>query len=142
MYFDPDNAIVKLCAEGMGKEQEGQPAEAAALFDQAWQQATSDFEKFTAAHYVARHQSNAADKLKWDETALQLALNIKNEEIKGVYPSLYLNIAKGYEDLQNPARAKHYYELAQSLAAVLPGNGYGDMIRFGISNGLKRVQQL
>lgn len=30
--------------------------------------------KFAAAHYVARHQNSVADKLKWDETALQIAL--------------------------------------------------------------------
>lgn len=31
------------------------------LFLQAWHAAVNDFEKFTAAHYVARHQPTTAD---------------------------------------------------------------------------------
>jgi len=50
---------------------------------------------------VARHQGNTEDKLKWDETALQLALKINDDNVKEAYPSLYLNIAKGYEDLHD-----------------------------------------
>jgi rifampin ADP-ribosylating transferase len=75
MEFSQDNKIVQLCAKGM--ESEGQSAEAKKLFDEAWNEARTDFEKFTAAHYVARHQKSVSDKLKWDETALQHALNIK-----------------------------------------------------------------
>ena len=61
MHFDPDNKKNQLCAKGM--DQEGQqPAEAKALFLQAWDEATTDVEKFTAVHYVARHQSSTEDK--------------------------------------------------------------------------------
>ena len=59
------------------------------------------FEKFISAHYVARHQENIQDKLKWDETALNLALKINDKNIKGALPSLYLNIAKCHEDLKD-----------------------------------------
>jgi hypothetical protein len=60
MQFDPENPIVKLCAHGMQLEGEGKPGEASATFNQAWGQAINDFEKFTAAHYVARNQDSAA----------------------------------------------------------------------------------
>jgi len=53
MEFNPNNHIIKLCIEGMAMEEKGQPAEAARLFLQAWNEATNDFEKFTAAYYVA-----------------------------------------------------------------------------------------
>ena len=76
MQFDPENHINKLCAEGMLLEGEGKPQEALVLFEQAWQNATNNLEKLTAAHYVARGQKNIADKLTWDETALNLALEI------------------------------------------------------------------
>src|SRR5277367_5389907 len=101
MHFDPDNKIVKLCAEGMMAEGRGQMEAAKALFLQAWHESESDFEKFTAAHFVARHQENVSDKLKWDELALEMAKKIKDESIKSSYPSLYLNIGKCYEDLHD-----------------------------------------
>ena len=140
MQFDPDNNVVKLCAQGMEKESEGKADEAARIFLQAWNEATKDFEKFTAAHYVARHQKTVADKLKWDETALQLALKINNDTVKGTLPSLYLNIAKCYEDLNDLDKAKKNYQLALSFLNLLPDDGYGKMIKSGIKNGIERIK--
>lgn len=141
MQFDPNNKIIKLCAEGMSLEGAGKKEEAAQLFRQAWDESTNDFEKITSAHYVARHQETVADKLRWDEIALQLALNINDETMKASYPSLYLNIAKCYEDLEDKTNALKHYELANSFAVLLPDDGYGKMIKSGIANGLKRVSQ-
>ena len=62
MEVDPNNNVVKLCTQGMGLEGEGKPEEARELFIKAWNEATNDFEKFTAAHYVARHQKSVSDK--------------------------------------------------------------------------------
>ena len=36
MQFDPENPIIKLCAEGMQLEGEGKKEEAEELFLQAW----------------------------------------------------------------------------------------------------------
>jgi rifampin ADP-ribosylating transferase len=140
MQFDPNNKIVKLCTQGMDMEGKGNQDEASQYFLQAWNEATNDFEKFTAAHYVARHQKSVADKLKWDETALQLALKINDDAIKETYPSLYLNIAKCYEDLNDFDNAKKNYQLALSFTNLLPDNGYGNMIKGGIMNGIERVK--
>ena len=49
------------------------------------------------------------------------------------FPSLYLNIAKCYEDLNDLDNAKKNYELALSFTNVLPDNGYGNMIKGGIT---------
>ncbi|MEZ4634974.1 MAG: hypothetical protein R2856_08380 [Caldilineaceae bacterium] len=57
-------------------EEAGKPEEACKLFLEAWDEATNDHEKFFAAHYVARHQNNVSDRLKWLETALQFALKL------------------------------------------------------------------
>ncbi len=140
MQFDPNNNVVKLCAQGMGLEGEGRNEEALKLFQQAWDEAKNDFEKFTSAHYVARHQKSLADKLKWDETALHFALKINDETIKASYPSLYLNIAKCYEDLNDFSNANIHYQLALSFAGLLPDNGYGNMIKTGIMKGIERVK--
>lgn len=139
MQFDSDNPIIKLCAEGMLMEGRGEAARAAELFQQAWETAESDFEKFTAAHYVARHQPNAAQKLAWDQTALDFALKVNDETVKGAYPSLYLNIAKGCEDTGQAAEARKNYETAQVHAVHLNDDGYGNMIRAGILKGLERT---
>jgi tetratricopeptide (TPR) repeat protein len=138
MEFNPENKIVKLCAEGLKAEGEGQPEEARKLFMEAWEHATTDFEKFTAAHFVARHQSTPANKLKWDKIALEKALNIDDISVKGSYPSLYLNIGKCYEDMGDLVGANNNYEKAFSHLEFLPDDGYGRMIRSGITNGLQR----
>ena len=115
MEFNPNNNVVKLCLQGMEMEEKDKPEEASKLFHQAWNEATNDFEKFIAAYYVARHQKNVSDKLKWTETALQFALKINDDTVTSAFPSLYLNIAKCYEDLGDPDKAKKNYELAISF---------------------------
>lgn len=140
MLFDPENPINKLCAEGMMAEGEADPEKAANLFQQAWHEATEAIEKLTAAHYLARHQSNVADKLKWDEIALSFALTIPGEEIKSVFPSLYLNIGKCHEDMGDFTRAFENYHLASNFTQYLPDDGFGNMLEAGISKGIERVQ--
>src|SRR3954465_13581427 len=114
MEFNPNNNVVNLCLQGMVMEEKDKPEEASKLFLQAWNEATNDFEKFTAAYYVTRHQKNAPHTSKWLETTLHLALKINNNVISAL-PSLYLNIAKCYEDLGDPGNAKKNYELAISF---------------------------
>jgi tetratricopeptide (TPR) repeat protein len=115
MEFNPNNAIVKLCLQGMAMEDKGQTEEASKIFLQAFNEATNDFEKFLAVHYVARHQNNVPDKLKWLETALQSALKINDDSVQSAFPTLYANIAKCYEDLNEPDKAKEHYALAASF---------------------------
>lgn len=140
MLFDPQNPINQLCAQGMQFEGEGKPEEASKLFRQAWNEATNTTEKFIAAHYVARHQSTVADKLKWDETALNLALELDNPQLDVVFPSLYLNIAKCHEDLKDFVKAAENYQSALEYAVFLPDDGYSNMIRSGIRSGMERIK--
>ena len=123
MEFNPNNNVVKLCVQGMDMEGKGKPEEASRLFLQAWNEATKDFEKFIAAYYVARHQKNVPDKLKWLETALQAALKINNDNVKGAFPSLYSNIAKCYEELGDFDNAKKNAELSISFTGKLSDKG-------------------
>src|ERR1700748_1537159 len=102
MDFNPGNDIVKLCVRSMDMEAKGQADEAGRLCLEAWNEATNDFEKFIAAHFVARYQKNIPDKLKWLERALQFALKINNDAVNSALPSLYANIAQCYEDLNEP----------------------------------------
>lgn len=115
MEFDPNNNVVKLCLQGMEMEGKDYLEEASRLFLQAWNEAANDFEKFIAAYYVARHQKNVHDRLKWLETALQFALKINNDAVKSAFPALYSNIAICYEDFGDFDNAKKNYELANSF---------------------------
>jgi len=115
MDFNPNNNIIRLCLQGMDMEEKSKPEEASRLFRQAWNEATNDFEKFTAAYYVARHQDGVRDKLKWLETALQFALKINDDAVKAAFPSLYSNISKCYEELNDPGNAKKNHEMAISF---------------------------
>lgn len=107
----------------MSMEETGKPEEAGKLFHQAWNEGANDFEKFLAAYYVARHQKNSFDKLKWLETALQFALKINDDTVKSAFPFLYSNIAKCYEGLNDPDKAKKNYELAASLKDIISDKG-------------------
>ena len=123
MEFDANNAIIQLCIQGMAMEEQGNSEEASKLFIKAWNEATNDFEKFTAAYYVARHQSNVPDKLKWLEISLQVALKINDVSVSAAFPSLYTNIAKCYEELKDPDNARKNYELADSFIDNPSDNG-------------------
>src|SRR6478672_10453430 len=148
MDFNPNNNVVKLCLQGMDLEVNGKPDEAIRLFLQAWDEAINDFEKFIAAHYVARHQNDVSDKLKWLETDLQLALKLDNDAVKDAITSLYESIAKCYEDLNDFDKAKKSYELAKSFMGKSSDNGpfyhgtkadlrIGDFLTAGYSSNYK-----
>lgn len=107
----------------MDMEEKGKPEEASRLFRQAWDEATDDFEKFTAAYYVARHQHNVHEKLRWLESALQFALKIDDHAVKSAFPALYSNIAKCYADLGDRHAAEKNYGRANSFKDKLYDNG-------------------
>ena len=139
MEFDPNNPVIELCVQGMNAEGEGKIEEAHQFFQRAWDTAENNFERFTAAHYLARNQKDPDDVLKWNLEALSLAETIKDDSTRAHYPSLYLNVAKSYETLGDKEEATRYYRLAADACAHLPAGKYADMIRSGVSAGLKRV---
>lgn len=123
MEFNPANNVVKRCIQGMHMEDMGKSEEAIRLFNQAWEEGTNDFEKFIASYYIARHQENISDKLKWFETCLQFALKINNDAVMSAFPALYLNIAKCYEALHDLGQAEKNYALANSFNDIPADKG-------------------
>jgi hypothetical protein len=137
--MDPNNFIVKLCAQGMEEEGNGKMAEAVRLFDLSWTQSANDFERCIAAHYVARHQASAELKLKWNQQALDCANRITDGSTAEFLPSLYLNLGKSHEDLGSTAEARRLYERAAVNLTSLPAGAYRDFVQEGIARGLQRV---
>ena len=113
--FSPFNNVVKLCLQGMELEDKGKPEEALKIFMQGWNEATNDFEKFLSAYYIARHQKTTSDKLRWLNTSLEFASKKNTDTATSAYPSLYAAIAKCYEDLGDPRKAKENFELGLSF---------------------------
>jgi rifampin ADP-ribosylating transferase len=112
--FDPNNQIIKRCLQGIGLEESGNPAEASSIFFEAWRESKNDFERFISAYFVARHQKNISDKLNWLETSLKFALRLNDGSVKSAFPTLYMNIAKCYEELHDLEKAKQNEELSNS----------------------------
>lgn len=122
MEFSPKNKIVSLCMQGMSMEEE-KPNEAGRLFQQAWHEATNDFEKFLAGYYVAKSQETAAEKLKWFETALELAFKINDDAVRPAFGLLYKNIAHCYQELNDQPNAEENIKLANSASDKPTDNG-------------------
>ncbi|MTT32066.1 NAD(+)--rifampin ADP-ribosyltransferase [Terrilactibacillus sp. BCM23-1] len=121
--FDPNNVVIKLCMSGMVMEENGNTEGSIMMFLKAWHEATDDYERFIAAYHLARQQKSITDKLKWMETSLQCALNINDDNVKSAYSTLYLNIAKCYEELCDSTNARRNYELSNSYKGAPSDEG-------------------
>jgi tetratricopeptide (TPR) repeat protein len=118
--IDTNNPVIQLCIQGTQAEFRGDIALARALYQNAWEMAGDDYEACIAAHYLARHQSQPAEELRWNEEALRRAdadrlSRFGDSRVGEFYPSLYLNMGQSYEKMGNPIEAQRYYALAAAL---------------------------
>jgi tetratricopeptide (TPR) repeat protein len=141
MFIDPDNPVVRLCAQGMQAEAENRMEDAHALFIQAWEGSTDDYEACIAAHFLARHQEDPHDMLYWNQKALSKAEAVGDERVGGFYPSLYLNMGYSYETLGDLEAAGRYYELAARGLAELPPGPYSEVVRDAVARGRERIRE-
>ncbi|KYF99828.1 hypothetical protein BE17_15770, partial [Sorangium cellulosum] len=127
--IDPNNPVVRLCAEGMQAEGEGRYEDARALFERAWAACADDHDACIAAHYLARHQGTEQETLAWNQEALRRADAVGDDRVRGFYPSLLLNLGRSHEVLGDMAEARAFYERAAARLDELPAGPYGDMVR-------------
>lgn len=137
--MDPNNPVVKLCIAGMQAEGGGDYERARHLFVQAWEAVSDNYEACVAAHYLARHQPNPEETLRWNQESLRLAEAVGDDRVRDFFPSLLLNLGHSYEVLGNLEEARRYYDLAAVRVEKLPTDHYGNMVRDGISRGRQRV---
>lgn len=138
--MDPNNPVVKLCTAGMEAEGAGRMADAATLFAQAWETARDDYEACIAAHYVARHQPDADRTLHWNQVALDRARQVRDGRAAAFLPSLYLNLGRAFETMDDLTAARACYTQAQTHLVALPGDGYSNWVRAGVTRALARTQ--
>ena len=139
--MDPENPVVGLCVQGMEEEDKGNASVAARLFEQAWAESSTDYERCIAAHYVARHQLSAELALEWNQRAMGCAERVQDGSVAEFLPSLYLNLGKSHEDVGNTVEARRQYSCAAGKVAALPAGAYRDIVQDGIDRGLQRVER-
>jgi tetratricopeptide (TPR) repeat protein len=135
--MDPENPVVRLCAEGIRAEADGRQADARDLFRRAWESATDDYEACVAAHYLARHQPTAEETLRWNRECLERADRVGDERVRGFYASLHLNMAAAHRELGHLDEAREHFEQAAACVEDAPSGQYGDWNRFAVADGLR-----
>ncbi|MGW1682664.1 hypothetical protein [Saccharopolyspora sp. NPDC002376] len=135
--MNPENPVVHLCSQGMQAEAEGRSDDAREQFQQAWERATDDYEASIAAHYLARHQPNPEQTLRWNRESLERAERVDDERVTGFFASLHLNLAKSYRELDQPDRAHEHFALAAKHIDDVPPGQYADWTRYAIAEGLR-----
>ncbi len=114
MDFNPQDHVVRLCLQGMSLEAGNKADEAGKLFLRAWNDSTENWQRFLSAYFVAQHQAETADRLKWLETALQIALRINDDSVRSAFHRLYSAIGKCHEELGDSDEASKCFNLAKS----------------------------
>ena len=138
--LDTDNAIVQLCMEAESYRVEGDLDRARAILRQAWEDASTPWERAVAAHYVADVQPLPAGAHHWHRTAMdegRLADAEDPDSMRELWPSLHLAFAGSLEGVGSPDRAAESYRDALEAARALgeAGEGYAR----AAEDGLRRV---
>lgn len=104
-----------LCAQCTQAEYAGRFDDARILSLRAWESATDAVDACMAAHYVARYEPHPAERLRWNEIALETAEAAPPERIVGWLPSLCVNLGRAHEALGHEAQAHHFFKRAADL---------------------------
>jgi hypothetical protein len=110
-----------------------------ALFQQAWDTRSTDYEGCVAAHYLARQQADDEAAFRWNLVALRLADATEDTQVRGFYPSLHVCMASSYQLLGDRTAALAHLTEAEQRIDVLPDTPYRDLVRQGISNVRDRL---
>lgn len=137
--MDLENPVIRLCQDGMRAEAEGRAGDARALYSQAWAARRDDYDACVVAHYRARVAADAAETLRWNETALRHATAVGDGRVAAFLPSLHVGVALAHESLGERDAARSAFERAAEHAGALPPDGYGEQLRSAISDGLRRL---
>ncbi|MEU3299843.1 hypothetical protein ABZ729_08490 [Streptomyces sp. NPDC006678] len=131
----------------------GDREEARNRFAELWAQIGEDgdaLHRCTLAHYLADTQDDPGDELAWDLRALAAAEALTDERlaqhdaavaVRGLYPSLHLNLAADYVKLQRPEAARVHLDRARAASGALGDDGYGDGVRAAIDRLDRRLSE-
>jgi hypothetical protein len=101
------------------------------------------------AHYLADLQESLDDEVAWDQVALEESAHLHGDaltavgipDVAGLAPSLHLNLGDGYLRQGRVGEATEQLRQGQAMVGVLTDDGYGRMIRDGLTRLEARVAQ-
>ncbi|MFC7327890.1 hypothetical protein [Marinactinospora rubrisoli] len=139
-----EDPTMRRIADAITLHRDGDAAGARQRFAEIWADISPDgdtFHQCVLAHYMADLQDDLRDELVWDLRALAAADASSDDRVKrydssldlrGFYPSLYVNLADDYHRLGDHAKARAHLDQAEAHADTLRNDGYGDTIRSAI----------
>lgn len=133
--LDPSNPVVALILQANEAEVAGDAGRQRALLREAWEAASTSFERAVAAHYVARIQPTPAGAHHWNRDALDHARQAPSEAVHDLMPSLLLAFAESLERVGSLDRAAATYAEVIEAATALgeAEEGYVRAARQGIA---------
>ena len=122
----------------------GARADARRRLTDLWERVGPDgdpLHRVTLAHFLADLQDDVRAELRWDERALAAAGDLTDERaqqyaaalrVRGLLPSLHLNLADCLRRLGDAPGARQHLAEAESSIDELADDDYGRMIRAGL----------
>ncbi|MBP8253116.1 MAG: hypothetical protein KAX40_12190 [Herpetosiphon sp.] len=98
MKINQTNPVEQLLIASTEAEFAGDVRLARSLIQQAWNEAQSDLERCMAAHYQARYQTTAEQRLMWNQVAMRYAESSDDPMIATFLPSLERNLEHSYAE--------------------------------------------
>jgi hypothetical protein len=147
---EPD-AVMTRVGEGIALCQRGDREAARQLLTELWEQVGTDgdpFHRCAIAHWLADVQDDEREELVWDLRALAAAELITSGRarqaglttpVRALFPSLHLNLGDVYRRLGDTRRAGEHLQRGEADANALAEDGYGEMIRGGLSRLAERL---
>ena len=132
--------VLAAVAAALGGDKTG----ARHLLKECWDSTSPDDhgQRCVLAHYLADVQDDVDAEIMWDEAALLEHGFLSDGDlapvgipaVKGMLPSLHLNLGDGYLRRGQPGLAREHQQAGQLHSVHLSNDGYGAMIRSGLDN--------
>ena len=141
----PDGTMAEFAAAvelGRG----GARAEARRRLADLWERVGPDgdpLHRVSIAHFLADLQDDVRTELSWDERALAAAGDLTDERaqqydaalrVRGLLPSLHLNLADCLRRLGDLSGARQHLARAEASIGELADDGYGRLVRAGLEH--------
>lgn len=115
-----------------------------------WEKADDHSQRCVLAHYLADLETDLDREIAWDERALVEYGHVGDGDLAhlgissalGMKPSLHLNLGDGYLRRGDKALAREQLAAGLESAHALKPDGYGSMIRKGLTALEQRIRTM
>ena len=138
-----DDPVMARVTAAVTTLQQGDPAAARKEFTALWAELDDDpLYRCVLAHYAADAEDEPAASLRWNQRALDAVREVTDErarelhdtlDVRAFAPSLHLNLAEDHRRLGDLDRARDHLREAKAAEHLLADDGYGALIRSGIT---------